>query len=379
MIFFVFVFIISLFTQTYEIDRGQTHLRNLTDVKRLSFNSHSQYFSHQGFPIRNRTHSRALNYNISEFIIDTYDMKMKFYNPSITYVKERLLFCSRFLAVPYDYDFTRDTMGCSWFPSGQKSTLDFFMLRKPNSNEYIYGEDPRVIALNNSYIHVVFNYLNVSLWSARKMCVVDVKLSDDYRFHIASSVRVIHTEGNHGKIHQKNWSPFIYNSNLYYIYSIEPHLILQETNSNSTNNPIGKIIYSTYSTKSNPYKWLYGDMRGGTPAILIKQSYLTFFHSKKRIKGKARATYFIGAYTFSKDPPFSILSISTEPIVGKGFYEGKWAPQPYDYILYPTSFTYDEVEDSIHLYFGRQDVDTWFAKLNVTGLLKSLIRVNSST
>jgi len=119
-------------------------------------------------------------------------------------------------------------------------------------------------------------------------------------------------------------------------------------------------------------------MRGGTPALLIHQSYLTFFHSKRKLRGKPRATYFIGAYTFTKDPPFTILSMSTEPIVGKGFYEGKHAPQPYDYILYPTSFTYDKHEDTIRLYFGRQDVDTWFAKLNVSGLLNSLARVNSS-
>lgn len=87
------------------------------------------------------------------------------------------------------------------------------------------------------------------------------------------------------------------------------------------------------------YKWRYGELRGGTPALLVRGEYLTFFHSKRRVHGR-RMTYFVGAYTFQSDFPFGITSISKHPIVADTFYIGKLAPQPYDYILYPTSFIY---------------------------------------
>jgi len=146
-----YVLILLLLTHANNSERGTRQFKNLSEAKTKghSYSSSSQSFGHQRMAIKNRsnTSSRTFNYEISNFILEARDMKMKFYNPAIIYVKNRLLLCSRFLAQPYDYDYTKDTMGCSWFPSSPTKSLDFYMLRRPYSDEYIYGEDPRVIVV----------------------------------------------------------------------------------------------------------------------------------------------------------------------------------------------------------------------------------------
>lgn len=66
---------------------------------------------------------------------------------------------------------------------------------------------------------------------------------------------------------------------------------------------------------SNTYiRWEFGAPRGGTPALLVNGEYLAFFHSKKRVFKHGTTskigTYFMGAYTFSSEPPFMLLRAS---------------------------------------------------------------------
>lgn len=69
-----------------------------------------------------------------------------------------------------------------------------------------------------------------------------------------------------------------------------------------------------YSEKYNPHTvslsgiknfcWNYGELRGGTEAKLVGNQYLAFFHSQGTIHSRFSMTYWMGAYTFSKEPPF---------------------------------------------------------------------------
>eukprot|EP01041_Mallomonas_annulata_P000205 gene205-371_t len=336
------------------------------------------------------------------FVLSTHDLHLKLYNPSIIDWKKRLVICSRFIAIPYDYDFTGDTIGCNWMSRSPKRKEDFSLLnrRYPPHNR-VYGEDPRIIA-HNDKLFVVFNHINVTMWPARRMGFVEVAAQDSNApFLLMSEVQLI-TLHTLPKVDQKNWSPFFYQDTLLFVYSIEPHRVMRayapstESNKEEYFSLEARTVALTFFSK---FRWGYGEMRGGTPALLIPMSteqqgqgqgqcYLSFFHSKKRVRGR-RMTYFIGAYTFSATPPFHVLSISREPIVASSFYVGKLAPQPFDYILYPTSFTLDNDNNgngngngngtTVTLYYGRQDEDTWVASLQLSGLLASLVSVRSST
>ncbi len=73
--------------------------------------------------------------------------------------------------------------------------------------------------------------------------------------------------------------------------------------------------------------------------------------------------YFMGACTFSSEPPFEITSFSPEPIVGKDFYHGPpyktWRPMC---IVFPAGFIFDD--NFIWVSYGRQDHEMWIVKLD---------------
>lgn len=79
------------------------------------------------------------------------------------------------------------------------------------------------------------------------------------------------------------------------------------------------------STQGN-IDWDWGILRGGSPALEVDGQYLAFFHSPKEMvtansRGEKSLHYFMGAYTFSLEPPFAIEKMSLEPIIAKGFYK----------------------------------------------------------
>jgi hypothetical protein len=240
--------------------------------------------------------------------------------------------------------------------------------------------------------------------------------------------------------YQKNWIPFVpaklpsvkhlvefhHNHPLLYVHSIHPHRIVEvsiipntsfssspsswrkkqknrnrrdrkkqssvasSTDSSSSSTAIdlspstiekpnavwGRTIANTADFIPN---WPYGHLRGGTPAILINNSfYLTFFHSSTEpVYPDVNKTYVMGAYTFCPTFPYSILAMSPYPIIHQSMYEGKWPYMPFavaicDYIVFPMSFFL--INDSLlYLTYGKQDVEGWIAKMDISELLKSLV------
>ena len=124
----------------------------------------------------------------------------------------------------------------------------------------------------------------------------------------------------------------------------------------------GKTIALTSSFHESNFTWKYGDLRGGTPAIKINNSfYLSFFHSSNDPPESGEnvlKTYVMGAYTFCINPPFKILRISSQPIIHNTMYNSSWPYLPIsyyhiDYIVFPMSFVYNT--DYIYLLYGKQD------------------------
>lgn len=173
---------------------------------------------------------------------------------------------------------------------------------------------------------------------------------------------------------EKNWVPFDHQGELLLAYSLTPHRIFKYMK--------GKGKCETLFETESSVSWEWGELRGGTPALLQENDYLAFFHSSKEMvsihsKGKKIRHYFVGAYTFSSKPPFELKQISSFPIVNKGFYQGEyyqpfWKPAR---IIFPGGILVEDQE--IWIAYGREDHEIWIAKIDKDKLLKSLIPIHS--
>jgi predicted GH43/DUF377 family glycosyl hydrolase len=120
--------------------------------------------------------------------------------------------------------------------------------------------------------------------------------------------------------------------------------------------------------------WNYGAVRGGTPAQLVEDEYLAFFHSSNSIHGGNIATYFMGAFTFSKDPPFRVTRMSREPIVDPTFNDG-WTYRNIDYVIFPISFHFDD--QHIFVTYGKNEKEGWVMRMDRRRFFASLRNVSS--
>lgn len=215
------------------------------------------------------------------------------------------------------------------------------------------------------------NNSSVRMWVA--------ELTEEHgRFILSPPERLTQFPDNRSNRIEKNWIPFSYADQLLLAYHVTPHRILRPFLDAS-----GRCeqICSTQVT----FNWKWGEYRGGTPALRLEEpngDYLAFFHSPLAMSslqshGKPALHYFMGAYRFSGEPPFSILQMSPTPIISKGFYTGKqyipyWRPVQ---AVFPSGLI---IEDNyILLAYGRQDHEIWIAKIDKKQLLDSLMPVNS--
>lgn len=182
-------------------------------------------------------------------------------------------------------------------------------------------------------------------------------------------------EGKNSRIREKNWIPFNYNDTLLLAYSLTPHRIFHPLL-----NKTGKC--QTIAETTIDWLWNWGVPRGGTPALLINnKEYLSIFHSSNWIttiqsENKPMTHYFMGAYIFAAAPPFEILKISPQPIIGKNFYS-KTTYKPYwkpIKAVFPCGLTFDS--RYIWIAYGKDDHEIWIAKLDKEALLQSLVPLN---
>lgn len=187
---------------------------------------------------------------------------------------------------------------------------------------------------------------------------------------------ILNFEGENPNLREKNWVPFAYQDKLLLAYSISPHRIFRYLP--------GTNGCETFAETKPEYNWDFGILRGSTPAININdQFYLSFFHSSTKMKtihsnGLNYLHYFIGAYTFSLEPPFEILEMSSEPIIGENFYYGE-IYKPYWHpicCVFPCGYIAEK--DRIFIFYGRQDHEIWVATIDKNGLLNSLKPVNNT-
>lgn len=194
---------------------------------------------------------------------------------------------------------------------------------------------------------------------------------------------------------EKNWAPFFVpnidnnssnghghvrgahralNETLLFVQTINPLHIVRVRRHDKNPRDLQAITVS--SVHSDIY-WAYGQLRSGSNPIRLQDRYLGFFHSIADL-GSGYKTYFFGAYSFSLNPPFRMLSYSAVPIADERLYTGPWFNYrgiKYDYAAYPMTLMLDKNKKTLHLSLGHNDVRGYICKLNVDDLLESMVPV----
>ena len=200
--------------------------------------------------------------------------------------------------------------------------------------------------------------------------------------------------GDDARVIQKNWVPFLYRSDVYFVYNIHPLVVIRFPGGSSAvydgsftgdDVPLETIseerCHPAYKTH-----WSYGHLRGGTPAVLVGDEYLAFFHSKSTplylddFGGWSLLSYWFGAYTFTAEPPFVVTKMSKVPIVKNEWYDGAWFNKGNGYIIYPAGFVIQQFNNIsyVMLSFSLQDKQGYLAKIPLQELYDSMISVNCS-
>jgi len=232
------------------------------------------------------------------------------------------------------------------------------------------SEDARLLDHQGRY-YLVYNdnkeVMTHSLKHRRDIFVAELVIEDE-EFRLLPPIKLMHDRHHLTRTWEKNWSPFIWNDLFLLIYSIQPHEII------FPNFQTG-WAQTVYESTTDDIDWRWGPIRGGTPARLVNGDYLSFFHSVAPFQSEVtRASdklhYFMGAYTFSSEPPFRITAISPHPINHETFYTDSDAPK---LVIYPGGFV-DE-EDRFVVTYGKDDREVWIALINKDSLYNSLVPV----
>jgi predicted GH43/DUF377 family glycosyl hydrolase len=231
-------------------------------------------------------------------------------------------------------------------------------------------QDPRLIVVKEKLYLIYSDMWKLPNESVRRVYISEVIFDGEKYVGYNPEVQ-LRFNGIKDNKFEKNWVPFEYNGNLLLAYSINPHKIFFPV--------LGKKKCLTVACTEIENIWEWGELRGGTPALVIDNYYLAFFHSSKMMKtthskGKLMPHYVMGAYVFERHPPFSLSKMSPKIIVGENFYNGPdyntWKPLR---VVFPCGFITDK--NNIIISYGRQDHEMWIVKLDKKGLLKSLIPV----
>ena len=170
--------------------------------------------------------------------------------------------------------------------------------------DYLGCEDPRLFYYNNRY-WAYFHYIGKDLLNnnnkiSKYITIAPLDNLDNFIYLYTDDMKKT----------EKNWMPFVYNNELYFEYSIQPHIILKaDLDSNGT--PTG-YCPKVYNTKTNYTK--KRDFGGGAPSVKIKINgnyyYLGIGHTRGKTSSvTTRKNLF---YIFRAEPPFDILWIGPE-------------------------------------------------------------------
>lgn len=251
------------------------------------------------------------------------------------------------------------------------SKPELLKTRYGNSKTPSQSEDARIFfyrgrtfVIYNDNLDVVYPAYN----DRRDIFIAELFHENDH-FALSAPKKLIYEAQYNYQWWQKNWIPFESNKLLLLSYSLNPHEVIYANLANGT-------CFLQYST-SGDIDWKWGKLRGSTPPELVDGEYLAFFHSSIITSSPASWDwemwhYFMGAYTFSAEPPFQITKISPTPIYSEEFYTHS---DSWKRVVFPGGFVISG--SNIYVAYGKDDCELWIATLDKEALMNSLVPVTN--
>lgn len=180
-------------------------------------------------------------------------------------------------------------------------------------------EDPRAIYHNGKTLVSCCNFIWTSQgWTGAHQIISEVSM--DWQSVKRFDPIYGHNGENIGKntFHEKNWIFWFHLDKPYMIYQGWPHTIVKFNDRFE--------VTATWQTV-NETGWQFGEIRGGTPPVIVDREYWTFFHSSTPWVPPKRQ-YHLGAYAFEPHPPFRITKITREPLISGSADDGGIPTKP---------------------------------------------------
>lgn len=240
-----------------------------------------------------------------------------------------------------------------------------------SSDPRLFDYDGKLFTLSNHLTHMSNTYL----------CHLDISCLDPESLE---TIGVTHLQ-NPETPREKNWTPFVYsdeegNNDLYLIYLFNPMTVARFTHPFT-----GNLEPFVSLGPKLPLAWenAWGQIRGGTPALLVDDEYLVFFHTY--FYSQHKDWYVFGALTFEKDSPFRIKKISPYPLLFHSMFKantrpGWWFERGgfFKNVEYPSGFVEGEENGKKVFYVvcGENDRAITLLTIDKTKLLNQLVSVN---
>jgi predicted GH43/DUF377 family glycosyl hydrolase len=240
-------------------------------------------------------------------------------------------------------------------------------------NESEHFEDPRVVYHNEQMLVAACSFIwyGNGEWTGGHQVLGVFKSVPGSREEDWTCLKVYRPEVGHNKSNveersktEKNWCWFFHEGQLHLHYYSSPWRIAKFTTSFQNGTP--------YEIEPGP-RWGHGEIRGGTPPILVDGLYWAFFHSSVPWVGRFRR-YHMGAIGFESKPPFTPLYITPEPIL-TGNQTDYWQPGK-PLVVFPCGSRFKDGEWLI--VGGLNDLKSFYLKLPHKDILRLAKPINEN-
>ncbi len=295
----------------------------------------------------------------------------KAHNPSMIKVDQGYLLSFRFVPDEYDLHWLSYIgivlLNDSLEPISKPELLN---TRPNNSKTPSQAEDARLFSYRGRLFLIYNDNIEVTaptVHQRRDMFIAELYF-DNGRYKMAPGLKLVYEEKYDSQYWQKNWIPFVHDNTLFLSYMLNPHEVLYP---NLLNGQCCRFYESSVATR-----WKLGRIRGSTSPLFIDGEYLAFFHSgiptsSPFSDGYELWHYFMGAYTFSAEPPFQLTKMTHQPIIGKGFYTHSDRVKR---VIFPGGLV--ESGDKLFVAYGKDDCEVWIATIDKKELKKALVPIN---
>lgn len=238
-----------------------------------------------------------------------------------------------------------------------RGTVIGMQARFPNE----HFEDPRVVIHDGRMLVSCCNFTWAKNgWSGAHQMVAHVDPDDGWK--VLKQYHPVY--GGNGealglnKGHEKNWIYYVDGGGLSMVYSTSPFVRVHWRD--------GFVEPEELKFEWDSSLWGYGEIRGGTPPVLVDGLYYTFFHSSTPWVGPKRQ-YHMGCMTFKEFG--GIKSITPYPLL-TGSSHDRWGwPKPA--CIFPGGCLVDK--DLFYIAFGVNDLDCGWVEIPFDSLKQKMI------